>query len=141
MGNTAVECPIHELFNLFLLVIGWVHYESEEVQIVLEVVPDEPRMCIEELFKQPAVLVDPVQGILAIIQLLDLPRIVLDALEVQQRDQWIMGLLHIVTDCRPVFNMRAKCLERALFGWFSLAFHEANDVGVITGNADAYLVP
>jgi hypothetical protein len=43
MDNTAVECPIHELFNLFLLVIGWVHYESEEDQIILDVVPNKPR--------------------------------------------------------------------------------------------------
>ena len=86
MGNTAVKCPIHEFFHLFLLVIGWVHYESKEVQIVLKVVPDEPRMYIQEMFKQPAILVDPIQGILAIRQLLDFPRIVLDALEIQQHD-------------------------------------------------------
>lgn len=86
MGNTAVECLIHELFHLFLLVIGWVHYERKEVQIVLKVVPDEPRMCIEEMFKQATILVDPIQGILAIRQLLDLPRIVLDAFEIQKRD-------------------------------------------------------
>jgi len=92
MGDRAVECPIHELFHFSLLIFGWVHYESEEVQIVLKIVPDEPGMR-EELLEQPAVLVDSIQGILTVRHLFGFPRIVLEALYIRQRDQCIVCIV------------------------------------------------
>jgi hypothetical protein len=62
--NTAVECQIHEILDLQMLVVRRVHDETVEIQIVLHVVADEARMGFEEQLQQPAVLIDLVQGIL-----------------------------------------------------------------------------
>ncbi len=64
MQYTAVECQIHEILNLQMLVVWWIHDKTVEIQIVLHVVANEARIRLEEQLQQPAVLVDLVQGIL-----------------------------------------------------------------------------
>lgn len=64
MHYTATECLIHEILDLQMLVVWWIHDKTVEIQIVLYVVANEARMRLEEQLQQPAVLVDLVQGIL-----------------------------------------------------------------------------